>query len=208
MERKARQPGTAAPRTTTSRRPTRIPTGLQQHGARCTVHVGGLTRYSDVMHHAAYERELARIFGQFGTVVSTQARVRSTVQNGVKKVSWALVSFGLPRHARAAVDGAPRLENGWVVKLLSEQKAKESTGAMASACKMAQTRDQRQGRCTTFWKQFLHGAIDMDHSQIVSTRSVGLRRRSLCPVKTCCWRLRELNVASLAGWPADAARPI
>ena len=70
---------------------------------QCTVHVGGLDMYTDADQQSSYEAELSELFGEFGTVLAVQVRIRQSSEQGVKKCSWALVTFSLASEAQVAI---------------------------------------------------------------------------------------------------------
>lgn len=99
----------------------------------CSVHVGGLNEYMDDTKRSKYEAELARLFGRFGTVITTELRVRDVMDDGEHKVSWALVSFSGEKSASEAVSRSDELgKGGWVVKEVDMEQMENSEGAMKS----------------------------------------------------------------------------
>ena len=65
-----------------------------------------------------YISELAEAFGTFGTVLTTEVRIRDKFEDGQHKVSWGLVTFNNEVAAQKAVDESASLGRpGWVVKV-------------------------------------------------------------------------------------------
>lgn len=98
---------------------------LQEIRSR-VIHVGGL---GDGTHEN--EKKLTEVFSKFGTVVACTLQRRREVEDGQKKVSWALISFDTEDEAAAAVDGTDGLEiDGLVTRPLDMEMALASTGHM------------------------------------------------------------------------------
>eukprot|EP01046_Picozoa_sp_COSAG06_P054339 COSAG06_NODE_9647_length_1852_cov_1.118654_2_plen_439_part_01 len=90
------------------------------------IHVGGLE--GDDLED---EAKLAKLFGKFGTVAATTLRLRRIEEEGVRKVSWALISFATTGEADAAVAGVQLLAQPTLVaKKLDLSQAMTSTGSM------------------------------------------------------------------------------
>eukprot|EP01043_Picozoa_sp_COSAG02_P022924 COSAG02_NODE_1208_length_13883_cov_54.757998_3_plen_92_part_00 len=75
----------------------------------------------DEEKHDDYVSELAETFRTFGTVLTTEVRIRDTYEDGQRKVSWGLVSFNNEVAAqRAVAESASLGKSGWVVKVSEE----------------------------------------------------------------------------------------
>ena len=98
---------------------------------QCSIHVGGLDGYLDETKRAEYEAELRELFGKFGSVLTTELRIRDVMEDGERKVSWALVSFDGESAAKKAVAQSIDLgKRGWVVKEVNHEQMENSDGAM------------------------------------------------------------------------------
>jgi hypothetical protein len=117
------------------------------------VHVMNLAAFKHPELVAQYEAELKEFLGQFGTIDAVDVRVRRLQENGVKKVSWALVTFAdsSAGAADAAILGAAEaaLSNsrlsGMIVTPVSSKLIGDSTGMMRQvsvdhASKLAEVR--------------------------------------------------------------------
>jgi hypothetical protein len=84
---------------------------LSNRSTRCA-------EYMDEAKHDEYVRELAEIFGIFGTVLTSEVRIRDTFEDGQHKVSWGVVTFIDETAARKAVTESATLDRpGWVVRV-------------------------------------------------------------------------------------------
>ena len=125
---------------------TNIENAADSDSHKCTVHIGGLEKFTLEHRVREYEEELLEEFSRFGEVLQVQVRIRRrTESDGSLKVSWALVTFLNASMAQSAVDGVKTLNRkypGAVVKIVDESKAKTSSGAMGSVLKKAKMAEQ------------------------------------------------------------------
>ena len=74
--------------------------------------------YMDEEKHDEYVSELAETFKTFGTILTTEVRIRDKYEDGQRKVSWGLVSFNNEVSAQRAVAECASLgKPDWVVKV-------------------------------------------------------------------------------------------
>jgi hypothetical protein len=95
-------------------------------GHQCSILVRGLDLCTDEAELPQYEQQLRELFASFGAVLAVKVRVR-VKGDGVKKMSWSLVTFSTPVEANSAVAGAAELDHSalssgdWLVKLVDNR---------------------------------------------------------------------------------------
>ena len=163
---------------------------LSELSGSATLHVGGLSGFTEPEQEGRYCKELGQFFARFGRVLTVDVRVADEERRSEGKTSWALVSFETSDAAKAALEGtaAAAKEEGrglgeeMLVRNFDKKTAARSTGSMRRKSEHHSKRqdDGLEAYCQVNWIEVSRAYIkwkkgEEDDSQMpVPSQSLGV----------------------------------